>query len=180
MCGRNFEYMGEDPFLASEMVVPYVKGIQDQGVVATVKHYAANNQEYDRHNVSSDMDERTLQEIYLPAFKAAVQRGGAKAVMNSYNLINGIHASQHDFLLNQVLKKEWGFTGILMSDWTSTYDAVAAANGGLDLEMPSGEFMNKENLLPAVKDGSVQEKMIDDKVRRILRVLIQMGFLDRT
>ncbi len=178
MCGRNFEYLGEDPYLASQLVVPYIKGVQDQGVVATVKHYVANNQEYERHHVSSDVDERTLREIYLPAFKAAVQKGKVASLMTSYNLINGIHASQHDLLVNKILKEEWGFDGVVMSDWNSVYDAVGAANGGLDLEMPFGKFMNKENLLPAIKDGSLKESVIDDKVRRILKMIFKMGFMD--
>jgi beta-glucosidase len=179
LCGRNFEYMGEDPYLAGNMAVPVIKGVQSQNVIATVKHYAGNNQEYDRHNISSDIDERTLHEIYLPAFKYAVQEGKVCAVMNSYNLINGIHASQHNYLNNEILKGLWGFDGILMSDWVSTYDAIGAANGGLDLEMPSGKYMNRENLIPAIEAGKVSVATIDDKVLRILKTLIKMGFFDR-
>lgn len=178
LCGRNFEYFTEDPYLNSEVTVAYVKGLQDQRVVATLKHYAANNQEWDRNNVSSDIDERVLHEIYFPAYKAAIQKAGAGAVMNSYNPVNGIHATQNDYLNNQILKKKWGFDGIVMSDWSATYDAVAAANGGLDLEMPRGKFMNKENLIPAIKEGKVQESTIDDKVRRILRIIFKFGFFD--
>jgi beta-glucosidase len=179
MCGRNFEYFGEDPFLAGQMAAAYVKGVQSQGVVTTVKHYAANNQEYDRHNVSSDMDERALQEIYLPAFKEAVQEGKAGAVMTSYNLVNGVHSSQNEHLIKDILKGQWNFDGIVMSDWTSTYDAVAAANAGLDLEMPSGAFMNRKNLLPAIKEGRVEVSTIDDKVRPMLSVMFRFGFFDR-
>jgi beta-glucosidase len=179
MNGRNFEYLGEDPYLAAHMVVPYIQGVQSEGVVATVKHFALNNQEWDRHNASSDADECTIREIYFPAFEAAVKEGQVGAVMNSYNLINGVHATQNDWLNNQVLKKEWSFNGILMSDWDATYDGVAAANGGLDLEMPSGRFMNRKNLLPAVQDGKVSTAVIDDKVRRIFRTAIRFGFLDR-
>jgi beta-glucosidase len=179
MGGRNFEYFGEDPYLSAHTAVPYIEGVQSQGVIATVKHYAANNEEYDRHNVSSDLDERTLREIYLPAFEAAVRVAGVGAVMNSYNLVNGAHAIQNIHLNNEILKKDWGFNSILMSDWESTYDAVGAANGGLDLEMPSGKFMNPKNLLPAVKSGKVSEATIDDKVRRIFRTAIRFGFLDR-
>ena len=179
LCGRNFEYFGEDPYLASRMVVPWIRGVQSQGVLATVKHYAANNQEYDRHRVSSEMDERTLREIYLPAFRAAVTEAHVGCVMNAYNLINGVHCTQDPFLNNQILKKEWGFDGILMSDWGATYDGIAAALGGLDLEMPSGKHMNRKTLIPAVKSGKVPESLIDDKVRRILRKIISMGFLDR-
>src|SRR5579859_6152655 len=136
MAGRNFEYYGEDPFLASRTAVAYINGIQSQGVIATVKHFLGNNQEYDRHNVSSDIDERTLREIYLPAFEAAVKEAHVGAIMDSYNLVNGIHMTQNDYFNNQIVKKEWGFDGVIMSDWDATYDGVAAATTGLDLEMP--------------------------------------------
>ena len=179
MCGRNFEYFGEDPFLASRIAVSAIKGIQSQGVIATAKHFAGNNQEYDRNNISSDIDERTLREIYLPAFEASVTEAKVGAIMNSYNLVNGVHMTQNPHLNIEILKKDWGFDGILMSDWGSTYDGVAAANGGLDLEMPTGTFMNQASLAPAVKDGRVSEATIDDKVRRILRKAIQFGFFDR-
>ena len=177
--GRNFEYFSEDPYLASAIVVPYIQGVQSQGVIATVKHYALNNEEYDRHNVSVDIDERTMREIYLPAFEAAVTKGHVDAVMNSYNLINGVHATQSEFLNLKVLKGEWGFRGILMSDWNATYDAVAAANNGLDIEMPSPRFMNANTLLAAVKAGAVKETTIDDKVLRLIRAELRYGFLNR-
>jgi beta-glucosidase len=179
MTGRNFEYYGEDPFLSGRMAVGFIRGLQSRGVMATVKHFAANNEEYDRHGVSSDVDERTLREIYLPAFEAAVKEGDVGAVMDSYNLVNGEHSTQNSHLNNEILKKDWGFKGILMSDWWSTYDGVAAANGGLDLEMPDPNFMNVQTLLPAVKDGRVPESVIDDKVRRLFRTAIRFGFLDR-
>ncbi len=179
MNGRNFEYFGEDPFLSGQTAAAYIRGVQDEGVIATVKHFAANNEEYDRHNVSSDMDERTLREIYLPAFEAAVKEGHVGAVMNSYNLLNGVHATQNKHLNLDILKGDWKFNGILMSDWMATYSAVGAANGGLDLEMPFAEFMNPKNLLPAVQSGQVSEATIDDKVRRIFRTAIRFGFLDR-
>jgi beta-glucosidase len=177
-CGRNFEYLGEDPFLAGEMASSYIIGMQEQGVVATAKHYAANYQDYDRHGVSSDMDERTLREIYLPAFEACVKKGGVGSVMTSYNLVNGIHASQNDYLINQILKKEWAFKGVVMSDWTSTYDGVACALAGLDLEMPSGEFMHPDTLIKAIENGKISESIIDDKVRRILMLYERFGYLD--
>jgi beta-glucosidase len=179
LCGRNFEYFGEDPFLASRMAVGYIKGVQAQGVAATVKHFMGNNSELNRHHTSSDIDERTLREIYLPTFEAAVREAKVGAIMNSYNLVNGVHATQHDRLNNQIAKKEWGFDGILMSDWSSTYDGVAAANGGLDLEMPSAAFMSRANLSAAIKDGKVSIATIDDKVLRILRTAIRFGWLDR-
>ena len=179
MCGRNFEYFGEDPFLSARTTVSYIKGMQSQGVSATVKHYLGNNQEYDRHNIDSVIDERTMREIYMPAFEAAVKEAHVGAVMDSYNLTNGQHMTQNGELNTDVAKKEWGFDGIMMSDWTSVYDGVAAANGGLDLEMPSGKFMNRATLLPAVHGGKVSEATIDDKIRRILRTAMQFGWLTR-
>jgi beta-glucosidase len=177
--GRNFEYYGEDPFLAARIAVAYIKGVQSQSVAATVKHYMGNNSEFDRHNTDSVIDERTMREIYLPVFEAAVREARVGAIMDSYNLINGTHASQHGHLNNDVAKKEWGFDGIVMSDWGGTYDTVGAANGGLDLEMPSGVFMNREKLLPAIKQGKVSVATIEDKVRRILRTAVRFGWLDR-
>jgi beta-glucosidase len=179
IAGRNFEYLSEDPYLNATMVVPYIEGVQSQGVIATVKHYALNNQEYNRHNVSSDIDERTMREIYLPAFEAAVTKSHVDAVMNSYNLINGVHATQNEFLNLKVLKGEWGFQGILMSDWDATYSTVGAANNGLDLEMPGPRFMNPKALLAAIKDGSIKESTIDEKLLRIFRTELRYGFLDR-
>src|SRR5579864_6762217 len=179
MCGRNFEYFGEDPFLAARTAVAYINGVQSRGVCATIKHFLGNNSEFDRHNVDSILDERTMREIYLPTFEAAVKEAHVCSIMDSYNLTNGEHMSQNGYLNNDVAKKEWGFDGIIMSDWTSTYDGIAAANGGLDLEMPSAKFMNRATLLPAVKAGKVSEATIDDHVRRILRTVIRMGWLDR-
>ncbi len=178
MNGRNFEYLGEDPFLASRIAVSYINGVQSQGVVATIKHFMGNNSEFDRHNSDSVIDERTMREIYLPVFEAAVKEAHVGAVMDSYNLTNGVHMTQNKYLNTDVLKGEWGFDGVLMSDWTSTYDGVDAANSGLDLEMPSGKFMNKQTLLQAVQQGQVSAATIDDKVRRILRKAIEFGWLD--
>jgi beta-glucosidase len=177
--GRNFEYLSEDPYLNGALVVPYIHGVQSQGVSATVKHYALNNEEYNRHNVDVEVDERTMREIYLPAFEAAVKQGHVTAVMDSYNLINGEHATQNTFLNLKVLKGDWDFKGILMSDWDATYDGVAAANNGLDLEMPSARFMNEQTLVAAAKSGAVKEATIDDKVMRIFRVALRYGWLDR-
>lgn len=179
MNGRNFEYFGEDPFLASRMAVSYIEGVQQQGVSATIKHFMGNSSEFDRHNINAVIDERAMREIYLPAFEAAVKEARVGAIMNSYNLVNGVHMTQNGYLNNDVAKKQWGFTGIMMSDWIATYDAVGAANGGLDLEMPSGAYMNRKNLLPAIEQGSVSTATIDDKVRRILRTAIAFGWLDR-
>jgi beta-glucosidase len=148
MAGRNFEYLGEDPYLASRIVVPLVEGIQDRGVIATVKHFAGNNQEYDRQKMSSDIDERTLREIYLPAFEAVVKEAKTGAIMDAYNLVNGVYMTANSHLNNEIVKQEWGFDGIIMSDWTATHDGIAAANGGLDLEMPSAVCMTPQVLRP--------------------------------
>jgi len=179
MNGRNFEYFGEDPYLAGQIAVGYIWGVQSQGVVATVKHYVANNSEYDRHRENSMISERALREIYLPSFEAAVRQGHVGAVMDSYNLINGEHATQNAFLNIQVLRKDWGFRGIMMSDWGATYDGIAAANGGLDLEMGNAEFMTAKTLIPAIREGKVQDAVIDEKVRHILQTAMRFGFFDR-
>ncbi|HEX6624714.1 MAG TPA: glycoside hydrolase family 3 C-terminal domain-containing protein, partial [Pyrinomonadaceae bacterium] len=179
MNGRNFEYFGEDPYLAARTAVGYIRGVQSQQVSATIKHYMGNNSEFDRHNTDSVIDERTMREIYLPAFEAAVREARVGAVMDSYNLVNGEHASQSKHLLTDVAKTEWGFDGVMMSDWFATYDGVAAANAGQDLEMPGPAHMNRKNLLPAIEQGKVSVATIDDKVRRILRLAARFGWLDR-
>ncbi|MGH9715509.1 MAG: beta-glucosidase H [Candidatus Acidiferrales bacterium] len=179
MDGRNFEFFGEDPYLASQIAVGYIDGVQSEGVSATIKHFVANNSEFSRHAINEIIDERTLREIYLPTFEAAAKQAHVGAVMDSYNLVNGEHMTQNKFLDTDVLKNEWGFQGVLMSDWSATYDGVAAANAGLDLEMPSGAFMNRSTLLPAIRDGRVSMATINDKVRRILRLAVEMHWLDR-
>ena len=181
VCGRNFEYLsGEDPYLASQMVVPFVRGVQSQGVVATVKHFAANNQEFNRMEISSVVGERALREIYLPAFEAAVKDAKVGAVMDAYNQVNGSFCTENRYLNLQVLKTEWGFSGVLMSDWGATHNALAAATGGLDLEMPSGTYFNPEALSALVNRYQLSENQIDDKVRRILQLIVRNGFLDRS
>lgn len=179
LCGRNFEYFGEDPYLASEVAKQYIQGVQSEGVIATIKHFAANNQEWNRHHASSDVDERTLHEIYFPTFEKAVKEAEVGAVMNSYNLLNGVHATENKWLNIDLLRHNWGFKGILMSDWTSVYSAVGAANGGLDLEMPKGKYLNVEKLMPAIQKGLVTEETINLKVQHILQTLITFGVLDR-
>jgi beta-glucosidase len=180
ICGRNFEYIsGEDPYLASELVVPFIRGVQSQGVTATVKHFAANNQEINRMTVNVIVPERALREIYLPAFEAAVRVAKVGAVMDAYNKVNGDYCTENNLLNNLLLKSEWGFDGVLMSDWGATHSALGPARAGLDLEMPSGSWMNSKNLLPAIRRGEVTEEQINDKVRRILRLIIRMGYLDR-
>jgi beta-glucosidase len=177
--GRNFEYFGEDPFLSGQIAANYIEGMQKQGVSATVKHFLANNSEFLRHDSDSVVDERALREIYLPAFEAAVKQGHVSAVMDSYNLINGLHATQNGYFNIDILRKEWGFTGVLMSDWDATYDGVAAANGGLDVEEPSGKFMNPKDLAAAIQSGKVTEATIDAKIRHVLLVAASYGWLDR-
>lgn len=179
LCGRNYEYMGEDPFLTSEIACEYILGVQSRGVISTVKHFAANNQEWSRHHASSDVDERTLNEIYFPAFRKAVQKAGVGAVMNSYNLLNGVHATENRWLNTEVLRDVWGFDGILMSDWTSVYSTVGAANSGLDLEMPKGVFFTDSLLRRAIADGRVSEKEINRKVEHMLQTFSAFGLLDR-
>jgi beta-glucosidase len=177
--GRNFEYFGEDPFLTSQIASGYITGMQKQGVSATVKHFLANNSEFLRHDSDSVVDERALREIYLPGFEAAVKQGHVSAVMDSYNLINGTHATQNGYFNIDILRKEWGFQGVLMSDWDATYDAIGAANGGLDVEEPSGKFVNQKNLLPAIQAGTVSEATIDEKLRHVLLLAASYGWLDR-
>jgi beta-glucosidase len=177
--GRNFEYFGEDPYLAGQIAVGYITGMQQQGVSATVKHYLGNNSEFLRHDSDTVIDERTLREIYLPAFEAAVKQAHVGAVMDSYNLVDGVHATQNSYINTQIMRKEWGFQGTLMSDWDATYDGVAAANGGLDIEMPTGKFMNAATLEPALKSGAVKAETIDEKVKHILDTAMMFGWLDR-
>src|SRR5208282_520596 len=150
-----------------------------QGVVSTVKHFAANNQETERSTIDARVGERALREIYFPAFRAAVEKGHAWAVMAAYNRLNGAYCSANDWLNNTVLNGDWGFKGVLMSDWGAAHDALGVANGGLDLEMPSGRFMNPAALKPLIASGKLTLATVDDKVRRILRLEIANGFLDR-
>ncbi|WP_158996329.1 glycoside hydrolase family 3 C-terminal domain-containing protein [Mucilaginibacter sp. L196] len=181
--GRNFEYFGEDPFLTSKMVVPYIKGIQENGVAACVKHFALNNSESNRNTVNVNVDDRTLYEIYLPAFKAAVQEGGAWAIMGSYNMYKGEYCCQNEYLLNDILRKEWGFQGVVVSDWGGTHDTKQAIFNGLDMEFGSwtnGLNFGKSNAydnyylaapyLKMIQSGEVGTKELDDKVRHILRL----------
>ncbi len=195
--GRNFEGYGEDPYLAGQLAVAYVHGVQGEGVIPSVKHFAANNEEFERHRVDAKIDERTLHEIYLTAFKAAVQQGGAWAVMSCYNKVNGTHCAESDYLLTDILKKEFGFKGFVVSDWGSTYSTAPTVNAGMDLEMPggppmkaflarpqaqeqgsSGGWLTTDKVLAEVKAGKISEATIDDNVSRILRVIVLSGIVD--
>ncbi len=177
LCGRTYEYYSEDPFLNSLLAVQSVKGIQSQHVAACVKHYAVNNQEVERNRVSVKVDERTLREIYLPAFKASIIDGNAWTIMAAYNKLRGSYCSENDYLLNEILKGEWKFKGIVISDWGGTHSTVNAANNGLDLEMgsrpPYEKYYFANPLLDSVKAGKVSIKVIDDKIRRLLWVTYQ-------
>jgi beta-glucosidase len=176
--GRNFEYFGEDPFLAAQVATNWIQGVQNEGVIATAKHFAGNNQEWHRNDVDEQIDERTLHEIYLPAFRASVTQGGAGAVMCAYNQVDGSYCSASDMLLNQILKKEWGFTGLVMSDWGACH-ATSDLAKGLDLEMGTANFYKEDNIKAALAAGTIRQSDIDGAVIRILRVAIAMGFMDR-
>jgi beta-glucosidase len=195
--GRNFEGYGEDPYLTSRLAVAYIKGVQGEGVIATVKHFAANNQEFERHRVNAVVDERALQEIYFPAFKAAVQEAGVWSVMSAYNKLNGVYCAENRWLLKDVLENGWGFKGFVVSDWGSTYSTAGTVNAGMDLEMPGGEPMKAwlkelktveagngggwlvpEKVLPEISSGKISVATIDDNVGRILRVMFVSGQFD--
>lgn len=181
--GRNFEYMGEDPYLSGKMVVPYIQGVQQNGVAACVKHFALNNQEVNRHTTNVIIDDRTLYEIYLPAFKAAVQEGKAWSIMGSYNLYKDQHCCHNQYLLNDILRGEWGFDGVVISDWGGVHDTQQAITNGLDMEFGSwtnglsngasnayDNYYLADPYLKLIKEGKVGTKELDDKVRRILRL----------
>ena len=181
--GRNFEYMGEDPYLASRMVVPYIQEVQKNGVAVCVKHFALNNQESLRHQYDAIIDDRTLNEIYLPAFKAAVQEGGAWSIMGAYNLYKGQHLCHNQYILNDILKKDWGFDGVVISDWGGCHDTDQAITNGLDLEFGTwtdGLTMGATNgydayyladpYLERLRDGRASEEVLNEKARRVLRL----------
>ena len=176
--GRNFECYSEDPYLSGRMAVAYIRGLQSQGVGATVKHFVGNDSEFERNTISSDIGERALREIYLVPFEAAVKEGGTWALMSSYNKINGVFACDHRRLLHDVLKEEWGFDGLVMSDWMGTQSTVDAANNGLDLEMPGPGWFRGARLVEAVRDGRVDAAAVADSARRLLRLIARVGAFD--
>ena len=171
LCGRNFEYVSEDPWLAGELATAMVLGTQSRGVGTSLKHYAANNQEDDRLRVSAEVDERTLREIYLPAFERVVKLAQPWTIMCAYNKVNGTYASEHHWLLTEVLREEWGFEGLVVSDWGAVHDRVAALRGGLDLEMPPNLGFSDAAIVAAVRDGSLDESILDDSVSRVLHLV---------
>ena len=195
--GRNFEGYGEDPYLAGQLGVAYIRGVQGEGVIPSVKHFDANNEEFERHRIDATIDERTLHEIYLPAFKAAVQQADAWTVMSAYNKVNGVHCGESDYLLTDILKKEFGFKGFVVSDWGSTYSTAPTVNAGMDLEMPGGPpmkawlanphtqqsgngdgWLTADKVLAEVKAGHISEATLNDNVGRILRVIFVSGLFD--
>jgi beta-glucosidase len=169
--GRNFEYFSEDPFLAGELAASFIQGVQSKGVGTSLKHYAANNQEYQRFSINAVVDERTLREIYLPAFEKAVKQAQPWTVMCSYNKVNGTFASEHHDLLTAILKNEWGFEGLVVSDWGAVRNRVAALKAGLDLEMPGPQDRRVQEIVAAVRSGELDEAVLNESVRRILRVI---------
>jgi beta-glucosidase len=171
--GRNFEYFSEDPFLAGEMAASLIEGMQSKGVGASLKHFAVNNQEFERFRINAELDERTLREIYLPAFETAVKRAEPWSVMCAYNKVNGTYASEHYELLTAILKEEWGFEGFVVSDWGAVHDRVAALRGGLDLEMPGPKPRRTRAVVEAVDSGQLPEAVLDEAVRRLLRIIFK-------
>ncbi len=178
-CGRNFEYMGEDPFLAGRMASAYIRACSDRKVICTVKHLAANNSDYDRHKVSSDLDERSLREIYLPAFEMAVKEGSTPALMSSYNPINGIWASENRKLLTDILRDEWGFEGFVISDWNSLYSTAGPLTAGLDLEMPGPKWLSARRVKRAISEGEATESDLDRMAGNLMKTLFAYGVYDR-
>ncbi len=184
LCGRNFEYGSEDPYLVTKMVVPYIKGVQEQDVAACVKHFALNNQEFERFKVNIEVDERTMREIYLPGFKAAVEEAGVLTVMSAYNKVRGKWCSENKYLLTDILKKEWGFPGVVLSDWDGVHSTYDAAIAGLDIEMGTlvdnyKDYYFADALKKAVLDGKIGIEVIDDKVRRILTSMFKSNVFNK-
>jgi beta-glucosidase len=182
LCGRNFEYLGEDPLLASRMAVPYIRAVQAHDVASCVKHFAANNQEWERGSINAELDERSLREIYLPAFKAAVQEAGVLTIMPAYNKFRGQHCCHNDYLLNKILKGEWGFQGVAISDWGGVHDTREAVLNGLDVEMgtekPYRQFYLADAFKAGLEKGDYPMSILDDKARRSLRVMFATHLFD--
>ena len=173
LCGRNFEYLSEDPYLSGEMATALINGIQSKGVGASLKHFAANNQEYERFRVNAIVDERTLREIYLPSFEAAVKHAKPWTVMCAYNKLNGTYCSEHHELLMDILKNEWGFEGFVVSDWGAVHNRVVSLQGGLDLEMPGPKPRRTQLVVDAVSSGALEENVLNESVRRILKIVFK-------
>ena len=172
LCGRNFEYFSEDPYLSGKMAAALIRGIQSNGISACVKHYAANSQELRRMTNDSVVDERTLREIYLPAFEMAVKEGGVKSLMTSYNRVNGIYAHEHPHLLRDILYGEWGFDGMVVSDWGGNNDRVESVRQGGTLEMPSSNSQTDKHIVKAVREDKLEESILDEQVDRLLDLVL--------
>lgn len=171
LCGRNFEYFSEDPYLAGKLAAAWIRGAESTGTGTSLKHFALNNQEYKRFNCNSQVDERTMREIYLAPFETAVKEGNPSTVMCSYNKINGVHASDNEWLLTHVLRDEWGFDGMVVTDWGAMNDRIAAMKAGCDLSMPGGSDYMEAELEKAVAEGRLREEDIDRCVLRILKLM---------
>src|SRR4030042_594601 len=171
--GRNFEYYSEDPYLAGQMAVSFINGVQSKGVGTSLKHFAANNQEYQRFTINSVLDERTLREIYLPAFETAVKQAKPWTVMCAYNKLNGTHCSENHRLLTEILKEEWGFEGFVVSDWGAVHDRVISLKAGLDLEMPGPREQRVREVVEAVRTDLLDETILDESVGRILAIVFK-------
>ena len=178
LCGRNFEYFSEDPFLSGETAVQYIRGVQSRGVGTSLKHFAANNQEYRRMSINEVLDERALREIYLYAFEKAVKEANPWTVMCAYNRLNGEYCSENKYILNDILREEWAYSGLVMSDWGAVNDRVKGLIAGLDLEMPGGNYDNDKNIVLAVRNGELDEEILDRSVARILE-LVQAGIRNK-
>ena len=175
--GRSFEYFTEDPFLNGEVAKAYTLGLQSQKIMANLKHYVCNNQEFNRHKLNIIVNERTLREIYLPGFKKAIQEGGAWSVMGAYNKVNDIYSCENPFLLNKILREDWGFKGFVLSDWSGTHSTANSANAGLDMEMPRERWYGKK-LIKAIKNGEVTEQTINKMTGNLLRGMFWSGAFD--
>lgn len=184
LCGRNFEYMSEDPCLIKEMAVPFIKGVQENDVAACVKHFAVNNQETERMEVSVEIDERPLREIYLPGFEAAVKDADSYTIMSAYNKLRGEYCSHSDYLLREILHEQWGYNGVVISDWGAVHDTVEASTSRLDIEMNVtsnfNEYLMANPLIGAVREGKVEESVIDEKVKRILILMNKLNMFSET
>ncbi|GJM69552.1 hypothetical protein HMSSN036_17680 [Paenibacillus macerans] len=172
LCGRNFEYFSEDPYLAGKMAAAYIRGIQSQGISACVKHFAVNNQEKRRMSIDAIVDERTLREIYLTAFEIAVKEGKTKAIMSSYNKLNGTYTNENLHIMQDILRGEWGYKGVVITDWGGSNDRVAGLLAGNELEMPTTAGETDREIVQAIRSGKIPEEVLDENVNRLLELIL--------
>lgn len=175
LCGRNFEYFSEDPYLAGKMAAAYIRGIQSQGISACVKHFAVNNQEKRRMSIDAIVDERTLREIYLTAFEIAVKEGKTKAIMSSYNKLNGTYTNENLHIMQDILRGEWGYKGVVITDWGGSNDRVAGLLAGNELEMPTTAGETDREIVQAIRSGKIPEEVLDENVNRLLELIFTSG-----